>query len=219
MCVSGSMIWYASYGSNLLYKDGFLCYIKGGIRKSASQSEGGCKDKTPPRKTTNINMPYLLYFAERAPRWNGGGVAFIGLSKNDDSLTAGRMYLITKEQFRDVIKQENGNQEISVDFDDVIKKGSNVFRKSWYGNIIYLGENDRYPIFTFTHYKDFGSQTLNKPSPGYIQIIAAGLKESYNWTDDQIADYLLQKPGIKTNCDRNQLTKILCNNAIETDAD
>ncbi|MDA8078900.1 MAG: hypothetical protein M0Z79_08185 [Nitrospiraceae bacterium] len=218
MCFSSSMVWYASYGSNLLYKDGFLCYIVGGIRKGASQSESGCADKTPPRKNKNIDIPFPLYFAEKASRWNNGGVAFIGLSKKDNDFTAGRMYLITKGQFRDVVKQENSNKDISIDFDGVIKKGSNVFRKSWYGNIIYLGENDGYPVFTFTHYKDVTDQQLTKPSSEYIQIIAAGLKEAHNWTEDQIAEYLLKKPGIEGNYDRNDL-KELCNNAIETDAE
>lgn len=205
MCNYQSLVWYASYGSNLLYKDGFLCYIEGGVRRGSSQREKGCKDTTSPKKNKPIDIPYPLYFAESSSKWNNGGVAFVGLSKSGNDPTVGRMYLITEEQFIDVVKQENGNQNISIDFEEVKRNGSRVFNKSWYGNIVYLGEDEKYPIYTFTHYKEIKDQTCNAPSAEYIQIIAAGLKETRDWAKEKIAAYLIQKPGIKENFNKEDL--------------
>lgn len=209
MCSNQLSVWYASYGSNLLYEDGFLCYIKGGVRRGCSQKERGCRDKTPPIKNKAINIPFPLYFAERSSRWDNGGVAFIGLSRDEGNPTVGRMYLITEEQFIDVVKQENGNQEIFIDFEEVKRKGSKVFLKSWYGNIVYLGDDEGYPIYTFTHYEDIERRVFNLPSDKYIQIIAAGLKETLNWTKEDIADYLIRKRGIEGKIDKEDLIRKL----------
>jgi hypothetical protein len=209
MCANQSLVWYASYGSNLLYEDGFLGYIKGEVRRGCSQKEFGCRDRTPPIKNKTIDIPFPLYFAERSSKWNNGGVAFIGLLRDENNPTVGRMYLITKEQFIDVVKQENNNQEISIDFEEVKKAGSKVFRNSWYGNIVYLGEDEGYPIFTFTHHKDIKYQKVGLPSDKYIQIIAAGLKETLNWTEKKIADYLIQKDGIRGLIDKEDFIKKL----------
>src|SRR3990170_1609889 len=127
MCNNQLLVWYASYGSNLLYEDGFLGYIEGKVRRGCREPEKGCKDKTPPRTDKTIDIPFPLYFAERSSKWNNGGVAFISLSRDENNPTVGRMYLITEEQFIDVVKQENGNQEISIDLEEVKRKGSKVF--------------------------------------------------------------------------------------------
>ncbi len=96
-----------------------------------------------------------------------------------------------------------------MDFEEVKRIGSKVFCKSWYGNIVYLEDDEGYPIFTFTHYKNLEDQKFNAPSAEYIQIIAAGLKEKRNWTTDQIADYLIQKPGIKGKYNKKEFKKLI----------
>lgn len=138
-------------------------------------------------------------------------MAFIGLSRDENNPIVGRMYLIIREQFIDVVKQENGNREVSIDFEEVRRKGSKVFCESWYGNIVYLGDDEGYPIFTFTHYKDIEDQVVNfnLPSDEYIQIIAAGLKETLNWTKEEIADYLIRKQGIRATIDKKDLIRKL----------
>lgn len=209
MSLNQSLVWYASYGSNLLNEDGFLCYIKGKKRRGATQKERGCRDKTPPRQSKSIDIPFQLYFAERSSKWHDGGVAFIGLTRDENESTIGRMYLLTEEQFKDVIKQENDNREIIVDFQEVKRKGSAVLRKSWYGNVVYLGDSGEYPIFTFTHYKDIVAQMINKPSPEYIQIIADGLKEARGLNEGEIVEYLSQKQGVKGNYNMPELKKLV----------
>src|SRR5436305_7842838 len=98
-------IWYASYGSNLSYQKRFMCYIAGGRPAGSQNTNPGCRDKTPPIDNKPIAIHLDLYFAEYSQWWNGG-VAFIKRG-NERSKTLGRIYLITDDQFNDVVLQEN----------------------------------------------------------------------------------------------------------------
>lgn len=191
-----SYVWYASYGSNLL-KSRFMCYIKGGTPIGSSKREVGCKDKTPPLKDKPITIPHELYFAEHAKRWEEKGVAFIDTKKSTSkrAQTLGRMYLITKEQFEDVVAQENGVR-LKIDFKKVISKKSLVLADSWYGNILYLGSEHGEPIFSFTSPKPMSKATFNEPSKKYLRVIAMGLKQTYKMTSHEIFKYLLKKQGV-----------------------
>lgn len=123
-------VWYASYGSNL-NKERFLAYILGKKAPGCDICEKGCKDKTLPQDNKQIIMPYELYFAKNSSKWSGGGVCFIGNKKEDNHRTLGRMYLITKDQFLDVVSQENANIDCSkINFNDINNNGSYIFRKS-----------------------------------------------------------------------------------------
>ena len=110
-------IWYASYGSNIS-EDRFHCYIQGGTPKGSQTSYKGCKDKTLPIDNEDFYIASELYFAKKSIKsWNGGGVGFISNNFNE-AKTIGRIYLITKEQFIDVIKQEcDIIQDLKIDFD------------------------------------------------------------------------------------------------------
>ena len=205
---SQSLIWYASYASNL-NKRRFLCYIRGGTPKWSNQKQAGCRDKTVPRLTKPLLIPFPLYFSKDFSSWGKGGVAFIGLSKTQEDFTLGRMYLITGEQFIDVVSQENDNALISVDFEAAIRNGSAVFHDSWYGNILYLGDEEGFPIFTFTNSRDAGHEPFTAPPEAYIKTIALGLRETYNLDKDQICRYLMAKAGVKGNFDADRLSNIL----------
>lgn len=204
-----SYIWYASYGSNLL-KDRFLCYIKGGKPKGSSRTNIGCRDNSLPKNDMQITIPFQLYFAKKAKNWLNQGVAFIGHDKVDKNPTLGRMYLISEQQFIDVISQENGNKEMPfIDFKEVQNKSSLViFNNSWYGNIVYIGDHDSSPIFTFTSPLNIESEPLVAPSNEYLKVIISGLKEIYSYTNQEIAQYLITKPGIKNHFLEDQLIKL-----------
>lgn len=193
---SHSYVWYASYGSNLC-RGRFLCYIE------------GCRDKTYPKGDKQITIPFPLYFAKRSPRWGNQGVAFIGLRKDEKDITLGRMYLITEQQFSDVMSQENGNKCISVDLRKAREEGSMVLCKSWYGNIVYVGEQKEGPIFTFTSYWDIGDEPFVAPSSTYLKMLASGLKGKYRFTTDEIIKYLITKPGILNNFAKDKLMSFI----------
>jgi hypothetical protein len=143
-------VWYASYGSNI-NRDRFMCYIQGGSPEGSTRVETGCRDTTPPIAEAAFQIQYPLYFAKEASGWQSQGVGFLGLHPEQNDVTYGKIYLITSEQFLDVVKQENNGLACNIDLNMVKDKGSVIFRpKAWYGNVLYLGEKDNYPVFTFT---------------------------------------------------------------------
>ena len=101
------LVWYASYGSNLL-RARFLAYIRGGPPPGASFVQVGCSDTTPPRHDRGVMILHHLYFAESSRNWEDAGIAFLDPGKDSSAKTLGRMYLITAQQFREVVLQENG---------------------------------------------------------------------------------------------------------------
>ncbi|THE12217.1 hypothetical protein E1I69_11905 [Bacillus timonensis] len=200
-------IWYASYGSNI-NRDRFLCYIKGGRPKGSTETEVGCKDPSSPIDEGMFTIPYPLYFAKEAGRWDSKGVAFIDGTPNDEAVTYSKKYLITSDQFLDVLQQENSGLQFDIDLQKVKESGSTVFRKkAWYGRILYLGDDSGYPIFTFTAPWNADEVPFNKPSMEYLETIITGLKE-YKSNED-IIRYLEQKPGIKGNYTTEELTKLV----------
>lgn len=190
-------IWYASYGSNLL-ESRFLCYILGGLPDGALKTNPGCTDKTLPLDSKAITINSELYFAKRAKRWDAGGVGFIDPELNTRVQTYGRMYLITTEQFVEVVKQENHlSEELPIDFQKAKDEGSLIVRAdSWYGKLLYLGDQKGHPIFTFTN-ESILSNEINAPSEGYLLTLINGLKETYGLSETELIAYFENKVGIK----------------------
>ena len=204
----GNHIWYASYGSNLL-EERFLCYIRGGKPTGSSSKHKGCRDKTLPLSNNEIHINHELYFARKSRSWGNGGVAFISIRSNPQTKTLGRMYLITTEQFIDVVKQENDfNGSLEIDFEKAVSEGSLIFKKTqWYGNLIYLGHHLGSPIFTFTHENDITPATM--PSESYLKTIIKGIRETYNHLSaDDITNYLLSIRGIERYYSSNALNEL-----------
>lgn len=201
------MIWYASYGSNIC-RERFLCYIRGGKPKGSNKNYTGCSDKTLPVTDEEIMIKSGLYFARSSKTWSGGGVGFLKNHFSGDSQSLGRMYLITRDQFIDVVKQETNRSYLSIDFNLAVENGDYVFiEKSWYGRIVYLGVQNGYPIFTFTSEAD---QDANPPHGAYLKMIIEGIREVYNISSEDIADYFLGCDGISGLYTKEQLLE-LCN--------
>lgn len=201
-------IWYASYGSNLL-ESRFLCYLIGGRPEGALRACRGCSDQSPPLRSEPVDIFHQLYFARESQTWSGGGVAFIGKPPNTSPKTYGRMYLIPEEQFCEVMAQEMDiDERIGIDFGHVEAKGSAVVKENvWYGRILSLGRYDDFPIFTFTFEED--KQPLRKPGHAYLRTISTGLKETYNFANEEIAAYLAAQPGVSGNYTTTELLELL----------
>ncbi|MBM7602952.1 hypothetical protein JOC75_000922 [Metabacillus crassostreae] len=200
-------VWYASYGSNI-NNDRFLCYIKGGKPNGSSKIEEGCRDRSLPIKESIHILKHPLYFAKNSGRWNNQGVAFIGLNQEPTCVSYSKKYLITTEQFMDIVKQENDGIEFELNLQSIQERNSYVFNEhSWYGNILYLGSDNDYPIYTFTAPWDINEVEWNKPSHSYLSTIIKGLKKDYSNTD--VFDYFLTKPGIKENYQADELFKLI----------
>lgn len=200
-------VWYASYGSNI-HADRFLCYIKGGQPEGSAQVETGCNDPSLPVDESIFTIERPLYFAKKAARWESQGVAFIGLNKDNETPTYSKKYLITVEQFLDVVKQENNGANFEIDLNEVKRKGSKIFdRHSWYGNILYLGEEKGFPIYTFTAPWDINDVDWKKPSHAYLKTIIKGLNKDYSV--EEIYSYFQNKQGIKGKYSNEELVSVI----------
>lgn len=200
-------VWYACYGSNLL-QERFLCYIRGGEPAGGNKLYIGCEDRTLPIDSEEMYIPADLYFAKVSKNWNGG-IAFIRTSFATNASTYGRIYLITKGQLIDIARQKtNTTTRLEIDFEKAIQKGFYIFKQpSWYGNLLYLGAHNGFPIFTITNEQD--SQPSNKPSIDYLKTIINGLRDSH-WLDNlTIFDYLKTKHGIIENYSEEELRSII----------
>ena len=186
-------VWYASYGSNLL-ESRFHCYISGGMPEGSSKSEHGCTNREHPKKAAPISLPYEMYFSEYANRWEGG-VAFINTTKDPSVRTYGKKYLITSEQFKQIVQQENDNYEMEINLELAQRVHTYSFNDSWYGNILYLGDADGYPIFTFTDQRTITEKKITPPSLAYLKNIYLGLAELYK-NDKNLIHYLYAKKGV-----------------------
>jgi len=203
-----NLVWYVSYGSNLSWSR-FLCYIQGGTPKGAKRQYAGCTNKSLPLASGKYQIKHQIYFAKNSPIWGGWGVAFIKsnpLPAYEKNITLGRKYLITKGQFIQVVRQENGkdidDSSIELDF-DVAEKKSQCFISpenecTWYGRIINLGTREGVFVFTVTAKWSDNFDRYNLPSDTYLKTIIEGLREIYVMTDNEIIDYLISIPGIYT---------------------
>ena len=215
-------IWYAAYDSNL-YIGRFLLYIRGGKAIYVDKEYAGCTNKSLPIKDSICYIEHELYFAKKAKQWENKSVAFIKSKPGKEKETICKIYLITEEQFVEVNQQENGEppdfQTSRLDLDAIkhqkityVTSNNNSFQ--WYGKILYIGEKEGYPIYTFTakwndDYEDYAAPCVN-----YLTTIIKGLKEGCGLDDIQIYEYLKGKSGIKDFLPEKSLMKLIYNTSI-----
>lgn len=192
-------VWYASYGSNL-NSDRFLCYILGGTPTGSKHRNPGSRDRTPPLDSRPLTLNFELYFAGNIRAWGDGGVAFIRRGETT-ARTLGRMYLITEEQFNDVVLQENGKPvdgtRILPQFPELVRNERTILTESGlYGDLLLLEDGPDGAIFSFTTHRH--DLRPNAPSEAYVKVIAAGIKETYpGMANEEICRYLLLADGVR----------------------
>ncbi len=162
-------VWYVSYGSNML-KDRFLCYIKGGSF-NGSRYLPPCKDTSEPIEFRPYIIPHDMYFGRYSTQWDGG-VSFLDTTKPGKAY--GMAYLITREQYEHVVRQENGGREPG--------------HYSWYSYSYSLGYEDGVEILTLTNRR---VTEYNEPSNRYLDVIRDGIKQNYPDIAEDDIDYYL----------------------------
>lgn len=191
------MVWYACYGSNLQRKR-FMCYIAGGTPAGSQTHNLGARNKVAPACSKSVALPHALYFAGYSRGWNGAP-AFIRSGGKTD-LTYARMYLITYDQFNDVVIQENGRPVDGTRFIPAFeelgkRKEITLPGRRLYSKLLYVQDDNGYPVLTLTTDQKL---EVGSPSAAYVRVIAAGLLETYpNMTSSEICAYLAQAGGIK----------------------
>jgi hypothetical protein len=95
-------IWYVAYGSNLS-RERFRTYLRGGQPDGSRRNYPGCRDTSDELDSFGLLITGGVYFAGRSSGW-GAGMAFYDPEAPGE--VAARAYLITAEQFVDVLAQE-----------------------------------------------------------------------------------------------------------------
>ena len=143
-----------------------MCYIEGGTPFGSSRADLGSEDKSQPLDERAVFVPHQLYFSGRSRRWNGG-VAYIDTAANPEIMTYGRAWLISHQQFIDLVRQENGEPDLEVDLDAAIKAeaGSGInARDRGYGHILNLGSRDGLPMLSITSPLPMADRRPAKPA-------------------------------------------------------
>src|SRR5262249_42138435 len=134
----------------------------------------------------------------------GGASGFI--RQHPGSKVLGRMYLITYQQFNDVVLQESGFKDRDKLADslpapqkiDKIRGFSlkETIPDALYDQVLNIGEQDGHPIFTFT--TSNRELPIGAPSVPYLDRIVRGLRETYpNKQESEILAYLTAAAGIQ----------------------
>ena len=190
-----SLVWYASYGSNL-DRDRFLAYLTGASLPESDRPHTGARDPSEPVDDRSFTLPHQLFFAGSSQRWDGGGVAFIDRAVRGSSTNA-RTYLITAEQFEDVFAQENRQEHVSLDLETLSRTGSLLAGGQSYGLVLKGGDIGGRPVLTFTSPLGLEHRSTTKPAASYLRRLSTGLRSSHGLRDEEIAEYLLACPGIE----------------------
>ncbi len=188
-------VYYASYGSNLCF-DRFACYLRGGRMPGSDDTHRGARDRALPSDSLTLSIAHRLYFTGHAKRW-GGAPAFVDTAPAADHGALARAYLITWEQFEDVVAEENGRRMAPIDIapTELGDGFSRCIGPGRYENLLCVGRHHDVPVVTFTAPWALADAEPAAPSPGYLVMVIGGLRESHRLTDDAISDYLTAAPG------------------------
>ncbi len=204
-------VWYVSYGSNL-NRARFLAYLRGGLVAGNDVVYLGCGDTSPPLEEAVLELPHALYFAGWSSRvWGGTSAAFTTLAPQSGS-TLARAYLITRQQFVEVVRQENGNRAEVDDFDVKLEAArqqghARMLATGAYTELIHCGERDGIPMLSFTASEN--RRDFRRPSAAYLHVIGTGLQECHGLRTSEVAAYLGDRPGVRGTWTYGQLLDIL----------
>jgi hypothetical protein len=192
-------VWYLAYGSNMS-ADRFTCYLAGGRPPGALRSYEGCRDRTPPGQDVGVHLPGRLRFGGVSTVW-GGALAFY--DRTADGTLSARAYQVTFGQFSDVVAQE-ARQEVEA---DLVATAHGVWRapSSVYESVTRVGEREGIPILSFTSARPGETAA---PSAPYLRTILQGLAETFGWSPEEAAAYLLQAPGVAPAWSREDLVRL-----------
>ena len=95
-------LWYAAYGSNLS-RERFQVYLQGGRPIGGARKYPGCRDPLGPDRDVSLMIPGGLRFVGVSSVWGGGMAVYDARAVGQ---VAARAYLISAEQFVDILAQE-----------------------------------------------------------------------------------------------------------------
>ncbi len=208
------LIWYASYGSNV-NRARFLCYLEGGTPVGTLLPQRGARDRSLPRDDAPCTFRSAIRFAGYSARWEGAPALLEHRRASPGAL--GRRYLITKEQFVDVVAQENGAEgPLSIPFDEVLPDGHTLIDTRAYDTIIGLDPVDGIPVATFTSSDIPEQRPAAAPSAAYLATIVRGLAEVHDLDHETLAQRLHRADGVAPTWTIRQIQRLLNNGTTDT---
>lgn len=187
---ASSRLWYVSYGSNMSSQR-LSCYVEGGRPDGCDHVYAGARDRTPPSQSIPLFLPGTVYFAGESSVW-GGGIAYY--DPDLPGRSAARAYLITTEQFTDIVAQElhrdTGSLSQWPGIDTLARTRRHQIGPGRYETLLYLGSRGGTPLLTFTAPDGKGSASLAAPSPAYRRVLSRGLREAHGWDQARVDAYI-----------------------------
>lgn len=166
------LIWYVSYGSNMLLER-FRYYLEGGSFRGLGRHQKECTDRRLPRRKKKVTIPFDMYYGGKSGSWEGKGVSFLDTTKPGKAY--GVAYLVTKTQYQHILREENGGNEPDED-------------TSWYGLPVRLKDIEGIPAMTFTSKR---VKAKNDAGALYKSVLLEGLLENYpNVEKTLLEDYV-----------------------------
>jgi len=95
-------MWYVAYGTNLSWER-FRMYLQGGRPWVGGRDHPGCRDPFGPQREMALMVPGGIRFVGNSTIWGGGTAVYDAGAAAE---VAVRAYLITAEQFVDILAQE-----------------------------------------------------------------------------------------------------------------
>jgi hypothetical protein len=184
------LVWYVAYGSNLRL-DRLRRYLAGGRAHGAHRVHPGGRNPADPVEVERTWLEGGLRFAGKSSLW-GGGVACY--DREAHGAVAARAYLLTTDQVCDLVAQETRQLPGSGPLlHKVLADGFDVVSTTLYDSLVRVGGLHDLPMVTIASSR---RPPVAPPSAAYVRALAAGLAESFAWSPEEIADYLLRWPGV-----------------------
>ncbi|OLT18443.1 hypothetical protein BJF80_15140 [Serinicoccus sp. CUA-874] len=213
------LVWYAAYGSNL-HRGRFLRYLQGGRPDGAHRTYAGARDAAAPRDDVAYHLPGQLRFGWTSPTW-GGGIAFYEASggegrpsgaepeEGEGPEVLARAYLLTDEQFADVVAQEMRRAPgAALDLTPTLRAGRHAYGPGRYETVHHVGDLEGRPVLTFTADRPT-DLSENAPAPAYLRTIASGLVDAHRLSLDEVVRYLRRSPAVGAAWTPGELTELL----------
>jgi hypothetical protein len=180
-------VWYIAYGSNMS-EARFRCYLEGGRPAGAQREYPGCRDRSRPVESRGVFVPGRVFFSLQSATWSGG-MAFY--DPDAEGYAAARAWLITEQQFADVLSQEM-HRRVGDDIDfTAVRPGVRlVLGPGRYETVVHIGDLDGRAELTFTGPWRAHEIDHVPPSPAYLHVLATGLAEAHGWDETQARAHL-----------------------------
>jgi hypothetical protein len=139
-----------------------------------------------------------LLFAGSSGTWGGATATF---DPDAHATVACRAYLVTVEQFADVVAQETRRPpggDLAVTLASALPDVDSTYAlgPGRYETVVRLGTRDGASLLTVTA-AQVGPPDLAAPSEGYLRWVAHGLREAHGWPARRVAVYLASAPGAR----------------------